>query len=102
MMRSHLRQEVEALVAKGYLPPVPGLKAIGYREFFVERPGEPPSLIDSVYDDEIEKLIAQNTRRYAKRQITFFASIPQTRWISALGEAETGERIRTELEMFLQ
>jgi tRNA dimethylallyltransferase len=70
MMRSNLRQEVEALFAKGYMPPAPGLRAIGYREFFAERPDEPPSLIDSAFDSEIEKLIAQNTRRYAKRQVT--------------------------------
>ena len=82
MMRSHLRQEVEALAAKGYLPPAPGLKAIGYREFFVERLGEPPNLIDSVYDDEIEKLIAQNTRRYAKRQITGLRTMPDAVRIS--------------------
>ena len=83
MMRSNLRQEVEALAANGYMPPAPGLKAIGYREFFVEGPaGEPPVLIDSAYDGEIEKLIAQNTRRYAKRQITGLRSMPDAVRIS--------------------
>jgi tRNA dimethylallyltransferase len=77
MMRSNLRQEVEALFAKGYMPPAPGLRAIGYREFFAERPGEPPSLIDSAFDGEIEKLIAQNTRRYAKRQVTGLRAMPE-------------------------
>ncbi len=62
-----LPEEVARLRAEGYGPEDPGLRAIGYREFFLD--GE-ASL------EGIEAEIARNSRRYAKRQIVFAASIP--------------------------
>jgi tRNA dimethylallyltransferase len=47
----------------------------------------------------VEKLVARNSRRYAKRQITYFASLPGVHWINA-GE-NAASQIRAELARFL-
>jgi tRNA dimethylallyltransferase len=92
MFRRGLPEEVARLRAAGYGPGDPGMKAIGYREFFMEEDPE-----------RVQALVARNSRRYAKRQITFFASIPQVKWISVDGdppEDPVGE-IRRELELIM-
>jgi tRNA dimethylallyltransferase len=97
MFRQGLGEEVAGLHAAGYGPGDPGMKAIGYREFFVEKS---PGLWDISADLEgVQTLIARNSRRYAKRQLTFFSSIPGLKWISVYGDP-VGE-IRRELEGFL-
>jgi tRNA dimethylallyltransferase len=105
MFRSGLPDEVCRLYEAGYTPDDPGLRAIGYREFFVE---------DWAADNDralsrrwrlsqdltgVEALVAQNSRRYAKRQLTFFSSLPDVRWITAgSNEAETAELVWRELD----
>ena len=78
MFRAGLSEEVRRLYDAGYNPADPGLRAIGYREFFVEEYGSWRLSLDLA---GVEALIAQNSRRYAKRQITFFASLPDVSWI---------------------
>ncbi|MDR1279019.1 MAG: tRNA (adenosine(37)-N6)-dimethylallyltransferase MiaA, partial [Treponema sp.] len=96
MFRSGLPAEAEALWKKGYSPRDPGLRAIGYREFFIEdSPGTYRFARDAA---SVEALTAQNSRRYAKRQITYFASLPGVKWMSA----DDPEGIRTELQNFLR
>jgi tRNA dimethylallyltransferase len=73
MLAAGLAGEVEALRDRGYGPSDPGMKAIGYREFFERAAGS-----GSVAD-----LIKRNTRRYAKRQVVFFRSLPGVRWLHA-------------------
>jgi tRNA dimethylallyltransferase len=102
MFRLGLPAEVARLREQGYGPDDPGLKAIGYREFFIEdRPGHYRLAEDPA---GVEALIAQNSRHYAKRQITFFASIPKVKWV-VMGD-HSGEspvsRIRQDLEEFLK
>ncbi|MFP3043492.1 tRNA (adenosine(37)-N6)-dimethylallyltransferase MiaA [Treponema primitia] len=102
MFRGGLPEEVARLHAAGYGPGDPGMKAIGYREFFVEESsggGLKAQWRISVDMEGVQTLVARNSRRYAKRQITFFASIPQVKWIAASGDP-VGE-IRRELEGFL-
>jgi len=72
MFVAGLRGEVERLVGDGYGSDAPGMRAIGYREFFgpegrLRSPGE---------DEAIEIEIAASTRRYAKRQQTFVRQLP--------------------------
>jgi len=101
MFRSGLAGEVESLFKAGYTPADPGLRAIGYREFFVSA-GE---LNDGWRLSEdlagVEALVAQNSRRYAKRQITFFASIPGVNWIDCGKDDETVREISRILDDFL-
>jgi tRNA dimethylallyltransferase len=107
MFRSGLADEVKALVERGYGPGDPGLRAIGYREFFIPAAGGEgglPNLRGSRIAADlaaVEALTARNSRRYAKRQICYFASLPQVRWID-LGEGEDpAEQIRAMAVEFL-
>jgi tRNA dimethylallyltransferase len=77
MFKNGLADEVRSLTASGYGPICPGMRAIGYREFFNER-GDLSASIAGV-----EALVARHSRNYAKRQMTYFASIPNTVWIRA-------------------
>jgi tRNA dimethylallyltransferase len=98
MFRQGLADEARRLYEAGYTPDDPGLRAIGYREFFVEDADSPGGWRLSQDMAGVEALVAQNSRRYAKRQITFFASIPDVIWIEpGNDDAETAGRIRGEL-----
>lgn len=72
MFAAGMRDEVERLKTDGYDASCPGLKAIGYREFF-EMEGEPL--------EQIEAAVKLHTRHYAKRQMTFLRSLPGIVWI---------------------
>jgi len=89
MFRLGLHEEVQALYKAGYTPDDPGLRAIGYREFFIESYDDSPRWSISKDLEGVQALIAQNSRRYAKRQITFFAGIPDVKWI----EVDNNEKI---------
>jgi tRNA dimethylallyltransferase len=94
MFRQGLPDEVRRLHQAGYGPGDPGMRAIGYREFFIEEsPGQWRIDTDTA---RVRDLAARNSRRYAKRQITFFSSIPNVKWISARGDP--AEEIRREIQ----
>jgi len=95
MFDAGLPEEVSILRAAGYGPDSPGMRAIGYREFFLE---------DGTICTDHEALIsriAQNSRHYAKRQITFFSAIPGARFIPAGDEDMAVEEIRRAVEGLL-
>ena len=102
MARAGLREEVTALLRQGYVPGDPGLRAIGYREY-IESAGETIDLKISApasggepllpSDEEVVPRIQRNTRRYAKRQLTFFRAFEQTKWFDAENFEETVESI---------
>jgi tRNA dimethylallyltransferase len=92
MFSQGLYDEVRRLYDKGYTPRDPGLRAIGYREFFVQDESADYRLSQDFAG--VQALVAQNSRRYAKRQITFFASLPGAQWIEAgRDDAETAKKI---------
>jgi tRNA dimethylallyltransferase len=95
MFRGGLPAEVEGLWKMGYSPRDPGLRAIGYREFFIEdSPGIWRFSGDSAL---VEARVAQDSRRYAKRQITYFSALAGT-WLSA----EDFPGLRAALRDFLE
>ncbi|MDR0721389.1 MAG: tRNA (adenosine(37)-N6)-dimethylallyltransferase MiaA [Treponema sp.] len=97
MFRAGLPEEVRRLFEAGYGPKDPGLRAIGYKEFFVEpEPGVFQLSTDLL---GVETLVARNSRRYAKRQGSYFASIPGLTWIAA--SPDPVPQIREKLEGFL-
>ncbi len=96
MFEEGLPEEVAALINRGAAREHPGMKAIGYREWFGE-PGEPlPAAA------EVKELIARNTRRYAKRQITFFASLPDVHWFNASQDSDIPGIINSLIDEFLK
>lgn len=72
MFAQGLQQEVAQLVAQGCTAAYPAMKAIGYREFFELSPDAPAS----APLDAVNALIKRNSKRYAKRQQTFFQAFP--------------------------
>jgi tRNA dimethylallyltransferase len=90
MFAAGLLGEVTSLLARGFKPGDPGMRGIGYRELLEMRGG-----CETIA--EVRKRIAQATRRYAKRQITFFRTVPGVWWISP----EDRERIQARLEAFM-
>lgn len=75
MFEQGLPAEVAALRAAGYKASDPGMRAIGYQEFFIDEENL------STQADAVKALIVRNSRRYAKRQLCFFSSLPDVHWI---------------------
>lgn len=75
MLIGGLQGEVDRLRRCGAAASDPGMKGIGYREWFgtPDKPDPSPG--------EVRELIIRNTRRFAKRQMTFFASLPNAYWV---------------------
>lgn len=75
MFEQGLMDEVKRLVAAGHGPADPGMRGIGYRQILTMRDGcETIPLV--------KERIAADTRRYAKRQLTFFRAVPGVTWLS--------------------
>jgi tRNA dimethylallyltransferase len=68
LFKQGLEKEVENLIKNGCSKEDPGMQAIGYREFFLAD----TSLPKKEQLNWIKESIKKDTRRYAKRQITFF------------------------------
>ena len=66
MFLQGLAEEVERLKSEGYSAASPGMKAIGYSEFFLPHLSVP----------EIKQRIKNDSHRYAKKQYTFMRGIP--------------------------
>ena len=75
MMRRGLEEEVRHLADRGLTEEHSSMKGIGYKEFFPYFRGE-YSLERTV------ELIKQNTRHYAKRQLTWFRREPDVIWVN--------------------
>ncbi len=73
MLQQGLVEEVEHLRAMGYGPELPAMRAIGYRQV--------NDLLDGLVDQKtmIEQLVRE-TRRYAKRQMTWFTRKADLQW----------------------
>ncbi|SDL03832.1 tRNA dimethylallyltransferase [Catalinimonas alkaloidigena] len=70
MLEAGLQQEAEALFPYRHLT---ALQTVGYQEIF--------GWMEGHYDwDEAVRLLKRNTRRYAKRQLTWFRKDPHVRW----------------------
>ena len=75
MMEAGLVNEVKALLAQGVKPNCEGgaMQAIGYKEIVSALQGD-------ISMERAVELIKQNSRRYAKRQWTWFRHDAQTKW----------------------
>jgi tRNA dimethylallyltransferase len=83
MINDGLVAEAKKMIPFEYLQ---SLNTVGYKELFVHFKGE----------TDLESAIAaiqQNSRRYAKRQLTWFRRNPENKWL----HAETLEKRQTEL-----
>ncbi len=95
MFGAGLREEIEGLFAIGAGPTWPSMRAIGYREFF----GGSGELRPASEDASIAERIKTASRRYAKRQITFFQQLPTRVQIPAESTQELEATIDRELAL---
>jgi tRNA dimethylallyltransferase len=89
MMKQGLLEEVEALVKRGYPWHLPSMSGVGYRQFRGYLDGS------KTLDETIE-LLKRDTRRYARRQLTWFRRDKRVVWCDSLAEAQ--EHVQTFLE----
>lgn len=75
MVESGLVEETENLLEKGYTPDLKPMMSIGYRHMVNYLKGE-WSLEEAIHN------IQKDTRKYAKRQFTWFKADPEYVWMS--------------------
>ncbi len=95
MFAAGLEEEVRQLLDRGLAPNSTCLQAIGYKEMIACLNGQ-------ISRDEAIAAVAQATRRYAKRQLTWFRRMPGLHWLENLSPAEATARILAEYEQYLQ
>jgi tRNA dimethylallyltransferase len=76
MVADGLVEEVESLLSMGYSPSLKSLSSIGYREICDFLAGR------NTFPEAVE-LIKQNSRRYAKRQFTWFKKDQEMIWFES-------------------
>lgn len=82
MFEAGLEKEVRALISKGYTKETPGMKAIGYSEWF-----------ESHIIEEIREAIKHHSCKYAKKQYTYIRDIPGSTVIDFSASEEDFEKI---------
>jgi len=90
MFAAGLIEETAALLQQGYSPSLKSLRTIGYREAVRVLHGEMSTA-------EALALVQRDTRRYAKRQLTWFGHLPEIIWVDS--SCESG-RIAPLLDVF--
>ncbi len=91
MADSGLFEEVAALLAGGLSADCTAMQAIGYKEAVLALRGE-------LSRQEAVALIQQNSRRYAKRQLTWFGRNPDALWLRWEAEPDFPAAVQTVLE----
>lgn len=73
MIERGLTDELKDILGRGYARTVPALDTVGYKEWF-------PWLDGDASFEECREAVKRNTRRYAKRQLTWFRARSGIRW----------------------
>lgn len=88
MITSGLAEEVKSLLTKGYPPTIKPFQSLGYKQVLGFLQGETDM-------DEAVQLIKRNTKRYAKRQITWFKKDAEIQWVTLPQQSpKIGEAIK--------
>ena len=75
MIRNNFIEEVETLLNHGYVPELKSMQSLGYKEIT-------QYILGNNSLDESVSLLKRNTRRYAKRQFTWFKKDELVKWFS--------------------
>ncbi len=91
MFNDGMINEFKALYKRDMSPESPGMRGIGYSEFF-------QMMISGCWNrEDLKNEIRRNSRRYAKRQITFFKSFSNVHWFNP----ECKKELKALVEEFL-
>ncbi len=94
MIKKGLLEEVARLEMMGYGPGLQALDTVGYAEAFRYRQGD-------LRLEEMVSLFKRNSRRYAKRQLTWFRADRRIRWIPMREERDPADVAAQIERMFL-
>jgi tRNA dimethylallyltransferase len=95
MLIDGLEAEVRTLMDRGYDPALASMQGLGYKQFI-------DHFLGRTTRDEAVALLKRDTKRYAKRQFTWFRREPAAVWvdITGLDKAEDiAERIKKSIEI---
>lgn len=81
MLANGFLDEVKQLLAMGFDDRLQALQTVGYKEAFQHLRGE-------ISYERMVELMKQNTRRFAKRQMTWFRKEPRIHWYNIAHEFE--------------
>ena len=90
MLASGLVEEVRWLLDQGYPSTLKSMRSIGYRHVGDYLEGR------ATWDETVS-LFKRDTRRYAKRQLTWFKADPDIHWL----EAKQIDEMRKKIDSFL-
>ncbi len=94
MMVEGFLEEVKGLLEKGYSPDLPTMQGLGYRQIIEYWQGH--------YDlPEAVNLIKRETRRFAKRQLTWFRRDPNIKWFAVDQLEGNYDQLLTEMLSFV-
>jgi tRNA dimethylallyltransferase len=80
MLAKGLVEELQGLLLNGFTRQLNALNTVGYKEVF--------DFLDGfISREEMTRLIKRNTRRFAKRQMTWFRRDPRIAWMRVSGDA---------------
>ncbi len=91
MMAKGLIDEVKNLLARGVSPDAPPFRALGYKHVLAY-------LNHKISLEEAIRLTKRDTRRYAKRQITWFKKMKGIQWFSPFDFSSIKQFVAEELE----
>jgi tRNA dimethylallyltransferase len=92
MFDAGLVEEVRRLLAAGIPASAKPFEAIGYRHVLAD-------LDSSTAQEETIRIIQRDTRRYAKRQMTWFRNQPEIAWFDGPGDSQ---EIKNKVHRFVQ
>ncbi len=95
MIETGLENEVKTLMNHGYSPELASMQGLGYKHFLNH-------FLGKTSWEEAVALLKRDTKRYAKRQFTWFRREPDSVWIDITGLAharEISERIKKSVEI---
>jgi tRNA dimethylallyltransferase len=95
MINDGLEAEVKTLMERGYRPELPSMQGLGYKQFMDHYLGKTSR-------DEAVALLKRDSKRFAKRQFTWFRREPEVLWMDISGLVSSHEivsRIKKNLEI---
>ena len=95
MIEDGLEAEVRTLMDRGVSPDLASMQGLGYKHFI-------DHFLGRTSRDEAVALLKRDTKRYAKRQFTWFRREPESAWVDITGLAHAGEiteRIKKNIEI---
>jgi tRNA dimethylallyltransferase len=95
MISAGLEAEVRTLMERGYRPELSSMQGLGYKHFL-------DCFLGNTSREEAVALLKRDTKRFAKRQFTWFRREPDAQWVDITGLDEADEivaRIKKNIEI---